>query len=317
MIKVFRGFEDIPHRVETVITVGSFDGVHNGHRELLSRLKHIANQDDLRAVALTFDPHPQIALGKNNKEPIKLLSSVEEKIILMDKFGVENLLLIPFTLEFSKTKPETFIRDFLYSKIGISKILIGYDHLFGKDREGDFGLLEKMSRELGFDVERLDAIKSEQKEEIISSTKIRKLLLDGQVKEAKEMLGDFYLLRGIVAKGDGRGATLGFPTANVNPLNNHKLMPANGVYCVKANYKNQTIFGMANIGIRPTFVDSNAVILEVNFFDFDKDIYGETIDIYFVDRIRDEFKFNSKEDLIGQLAKDKEQCLSIINTIFA
>lgn len=308
-MEIYNKFEEIEFNKDTVLTVGTFDGVHKGHQTIIHSLISIASKDKLRHMLITFHPHPQIVLKSKGKEPICLLTTMEERINLFRHFGIENLLIIPFDYKFSQTPPESFIQDFLIKKIGMKKILIGYDHVFGRNRGGGFELLERMGLEQDFIVERMHA--EQNQETIISSTKIRDAVRKGLIEEANNMLGYDYLYSGIVVHGDRRGRTIGFPTANITSRDENKLMPGMGVYSVSVKIENKTLFGMANIGTRPTFYNNNKVILEVNIFDFDDDIYNSSIQVNFHNFIRTEKRFGSKEELISQLKNDEEKCRNL------
>lgn len=313
-MKVYNSFDEIKYEKNTVLTVGTFDGVHKGHQIIIGRLLEIARKENLRPVLLTIHPHPQIVLRKKGTDALKMLTSIEERQTLFENYGIEHTLVIPFSYEFSLTSPEDFVKKFLVEKVGMSKILIGYDHLFGKDREGSKDLLENLSTEFDFEVERLEARKN--KDSIISSTVIRQHLLNHRIKDAAALLGYNYHLRGKVVVGDRRGHTIGYPTANVRPNDPHKLMPANGVYLVHAKIKNHIYYGMANIGTRPTFTDDIMPTLEVNFFDFDDDIYGKYITVNFLEFLRKEVKFDSLESLLNQLEEDKKSCQQRIKKLY-
>lgn len=309
-MKVYHSFDEIEYIPNTAITVGTYDGVHLGHRLILKRLLDTAAKEGLRAVAATLDPHPQIVLKKNNLQPVKLLTSIEERLDLFEKLGIQHTLVIPFSYEFSQTTPEEFIRNLIFEKIGLRKIFIGYDHLFGKNREGNSSLLNSLSAELGFDVIKVEPYI--EREMVISSTKIRNSILENDMSSANRMLGYSYFVKGTVETGDKRGATIGYPTANVKPLSPYKLMPGNGVYLVSAEVDGEGFFGMANIGTRPTFTESDQVYTEVNLFNFDKDIYGKEITVSFLKFLRREQRFDGLKALLKQLAADKKMCLELI-----
>ena len=305
-LNVYRNFEEIPKDKETVLTVGTFDGVHRGHRKILDRLKAIAECERLRPVLLTLDPHPQIVLNKSNRPSVKLLTTIDERLWLLEKYGLEHVLIVPFSYEFSLTSPEEFVRNMLCGKVGMRKMLIGYDHMFGKNRNGDACLLKNLAEELEFDVEKMDSYKDD--DTVISSTKIRHLLSSGDICEANNYLSYNYTLFGRVVKGDGRGHELGIPTANIQAQNSHKLLPKNGVYCVSSVIDGREYYGMANIGTRPTFTEDQTAVLEVNYFDFNEDIYGRMIRVEFRKYIREEKKFSSREEFIEELNRDRKKC---------
>lgn len=311
-MKVYRDFDEIEYDKNTVLTVGTFDGVHRGHKTILNRLKEISKANSLRTVVLTMEPHPRIVLQKGDKPPISLLTNINERITEFRRQGIENCVVMTFSYEFSQIPAEEFIREYLSKKVGMSKILVGYDHMFGKNRDGDEKLLERLGEELDFEVERIEA--TEDNEVIISSTKIRNALRANQIEKANEMLGYEYMIQGIVVKGDGRGKTLGFPTANLIPPNLYKLVPANGVYIVSSIIDDVKYYGLANIGTRPTFHDQEASTIEVHFLDLDKDLYGKELYINFHKYIRSEKKFNGPSELVSQINIDKEIAIKYIDS---
>ncbi|MBI3259214.1 MAG: riboflavin biosynthesis protein RibF [Ignavibacteriae bacterium] len=294
----------------TILTVGTFDGVHRGHQEIIKRLIESAKELNGRAVIVTFEPHPQIVLQKPDREPIHLLSSIEERLELFEKFGIETVVIIPFSQEFSQISSENFVRDFLCKKIGVKKILIGYDHLFGKDRTGNETLLRTLGDELGFEVERTDALSVG--DETISSTKIRHALAEARLEDANNALGYPYFVQGIVVEGHRRGHTLGIPTANVKPRNPHKLLPANGVYLVSSDIDGKMYYGMANIGLRPTFTNDVIPTLEVHYLFMDMNLYDRMISVNFLKYIRGERKFDSVDLFLSQVVEDRNICLEWI-----
>lgn len=311
-MNVYRSFDEIPFNSETVLTVGTYDGVHNGHQVIIRRLLEIAKRDNLRNVMLTLDPHPRIVLKKSGSKDVKLLTLIEERIKLFEKFGIENVLVIPFNYEFSQTPAEVFVREFLAKKIGLKTMLIGYDHMFGKDRRGDDTLLSRISRELNFSIEIIDPFK--EKEITISSSKIRKAIGNSEIELANDLLGYNYFVSGKVIKGDGRGAKIGVPTANIGINSDVKLMPANGVYLAKVIIEEKEYYGMANIGKRPTFKDDDESTLEINIFNFNKNIYDLHLEVQFLKYLRAEKKFDGVEELLTQLDLDKIICQEIIKT---
>ncbi len=312
-MKVYRDFDNIDFNQNTVLTIGTFDGVHRGHKTVLNRLNEIAHENDLRSVVMTMDPHPQIVLQKSGRKPISLLTNINERVSEFRKAEIDACVVMTFSYEFSQIPAEEFIRDYLVKKVGLKKILIGYDHMFGKDRDGDQSLLEKLGEELGFTVERLEPMQDD--DVIISSTKIRKALIKGEIEQANEMLGYEYKLQGTVVHGDNRGKDLGFPTANILPPNISKLVPGNGVYIVSAEINGKSYYGMTNVGTRPTFHDADARNIEVHFLDLDKDLYDREITIQFLKFIRNEKKFNGADELVTQINKDKQIAIKYINSL--
>lgn len=312
-MQIYNSFEEIQRDDNTVLTLGAFDGVHRGHREVLGRLLDIAKESNMRHVVITLDPHPQVILPRPGKSPFKLLTSIKERLELFEDFGIEHVLIIPFSYEFSQTEPEQFIREYLHKYVGIKKILIGHDHLFGKNREGNEELLKQLSQELNFEIERTEAFS--ELGTVISSTKIRHLLEECKIETANEMLGYTYIVRGKVVHGNGRGASLGYPTANIKPPYQHKLLPGNGVYLVQSTIDGTLHYGMANIGTRPTVTNDTKPILEVNYLDFDADLYGDEISVHFLKFIRNEVKFKNLDGLLNQIEKDERQCRDLIEQL--
>ncbi|ROL57437.1 bifunctional riboflavin kinase/FAD synthetase [Bacteroidetes/Chlorobi group bacterium Naka2016] len=312
-MEVFRGIEQISNNSKHIITVGTFDGVHLGHQKILNRIKEIAKIENGKSLIITFDPHPQFVVKRPEKEPIKLLTTIEERLLLFEKFGIDKVLIIPFTKEFAQISAEAFVREILHQKVGFSHILVGHDHFFGKNREGNFELLSKLSNELGFFVERIPAFITE--EITVSSTKIRNALLQNQIELANKLLGYHYFITGTVVSGDGRGASLGFPTANIKFDDEHKLVPSNGVYLVYSNIDGKIVYGMANLGFRPTFHNEKKRVLEVYYLNFAGDLYKRNLKVHFLKFLRNEQKFNSIDELLIQLNKDKEHSLNLINNL--
>ncbi|MFD2532140.1 bifunctional riboflavin kinase/FAD synthetase [Gracilimonas halophila] len=301
---------DITRQPNSVITVGTFDGVHKGHRALIGTVVSKAKERGARSVVVTFDPHPREIINPG-KEGIKLLTTLKERCEILEDLGVDVLLVIPFDRDFSLLTSEEFVRDIIHKKVGVSEFVIGYDHHFGRDREGTIDTIKNLGQELGFDSYVVS--KQEMGDVTISSTVIRKTLAEeGNVKRAAEYLNRNYLLNGIVMHGDERGRTIGYPTANLKPEHENKVIPKNGVYAVKVRVQGEWFGGMMNIGVRPTFDDPVRTI-EVNIFDFDREIYGETIQVRFIERIRNEKKFNGIEELKAQLDSDKDKSLEILS----
>lgn len=304
-MKIYRGISEFIKLDNAIVTSGTFDGVHLGHQKILKRLNEVAQQSAGESVVITFYPHPRSVVSIDNQS-VKLLTTLEEKAEFLQQNGVKHLLVIPFTREFSELSSEDFIQKILVDKIGTKKLVIGYDHRFGKNREGGFEYLKANSQKYGFEVEE---IPRQDVEHIgVSSSKIRKALAEGDVVAAQHFLGRNYVLSGIVVKGKQLGRTIGFPTANVQTNDENKLIPHTGVYAVKVKYNSATYGGMLNIGFRPT-VDGTHQTTEVNIFDFDNEIYGENLTIEFIEKIRNEQKFNGLEELKAQIAKDKELIL--------
>lgn len=279
-----------------VLTVGSFDGVHRGHQILLERLRSVADSIGGVAGVLTFEPHPRRFLSPDD-DTIRLITTSGEKLRQLELAGVDVVFVVPFTEEFSRTTSEAFIRDVLIKELNVKCLVVGYDHHFGRGRKGSSEDLKKFGL-------RIENISEEDIDDIaISSTRIRRALVNGNVKLASMLLGHNYSVSGCVVRGNQLGRTMGFPTANLEIEDVYMLIEHRGVYAVKVEVEGVMYSGMCNIGVRPTFNLSD-VIYEVNIFDFDKDIYGEEIRIEFIDKIRDEMKFDSKEELMTQLKRD-------------
>jgi riboflavin kinase/FMN adenylyltransferase len=281
----------------SVLTLGNFDGLHIGHQELVRMVIKRAGELDAVSMVVTFRPHPLKVLAPE-KCPA-LISIYEEKIRLFERLGIDVLVKIPFTLDFSSMSPEAFVKDILCGLLGAREIFVGYNYRFGKGRSGTTETLRTLGRECGFVVREIDQISLDG--EVISSTKIRDLLRNGEVEHAARLLGRNYAITGIVIKGDGRGKELGFPTANIAPK--HAIVPSNGVYAVRLDVRENRYEGVANIGVRPTFGKEQPAI-EVHIFDFNEDIYGEEISVFFIGKLRDERKFGSAVELIEQIRAD-------------
>lgn len=312
-MRIYRTFEDIEYNANTILTVGTFDGVHLGHQKVLSELLRISSQESLRGLVVTIHPHPQIVLQKPDKRPVSLLTTIEERLALFEKFGVQDALILNFTREFAQTPPVDFIKNYLIDKIGLGKILIGYDHMFGKDRGGDWELLKSLSSRLNFGLTRIEAM--HEGDNIISSTKIRTAINSGHIETANQMLGYNYFVMGRVVQGDKRGKELGYPTANIEPLDSHKLLPSPGVYFVKIDLGQETFYGMAYIGCRPTFTDDKHITLEVNIFEFDRDVYNTEMSVTFLNFIRGDYKFDNVESFLMKLDEDKQICTRLMKSI--
>lgn len=306
------GLDQIHRDSTSVVTVGTFDGVHIGHQAILRYLVARARERGGTSVVLSFDPHPRkIVRG----ESVPLLTTIDERADAVETMGIDRFVIMPFTKEFSLLAAEEFVEDVLLDRIGLREIVIGYDHAFGHDRRGDAALLKEMGARHGFTV---DVIPPQVVEEhIVSSTEIRNLLADaGDVESAAGMLGRPYSLCGSVVHGDGRGRAIGFPTANLHVSHPDKLIPAVGVYAVRAfrssaDGTGRALPGMMNIGYRPTFGEGDRTA-EVHLLDFDGDLYGKDLRIEFVARMRDERRFDSKEALLEQLSKDRSRCIQLL-----
>lgn len=310
-MKVFHSIEALPEFTNTVFTQGTFDGVHLGHQKILKRMKEETETSGGESVLLTFWPHPRLLLFPDDNQ-LSLLQTLEEKLEVLSDCGVDNVIVLPFTREFSNILPEEYIRDFLVNSLDIHTAIIGYDHRFGRNREGDINLLKKLSDHYHYKVleigpEDIDHI-------TISSTKIRNSLLSGDVETATAYLGRPYSFSGKVVKGMKLGRELGFPTANLEIEMRQKLIPANGVYAVRCKYDGQLFGGMMNIGNNPTVADKPFSI-EVNIFDFNRDIYGSQLEVMVISRLRDEKKFDNLADLSLILQLDKKNAIEKISRL--
>jgi riboflavin kinase/FMN adenylyltransferase len=298
---VHRGLDDLQPLPNAVVTSGTFDGVHRGHQTILARLTEIAKGSNGQSVLTTYWPHPRTVVS-NDSQDLKLLTTLDEKVALLDQAGVDHLVIIPFTRSFSQLSSEEFIQQVLIEKIGTKKLVIGYDHRFGRDRQGGFDYIQAHQREYGFDVEEIP--RQDVEAVGVSSSKIRTALNEGNIHTANLFLGRQYNLTGTVVKGQQLGRTIGFPTANLQVDDPNKLVPANGVYAVDVHYGGQTFGGMLNIGFRPTVAGTSQTI-ETYIFDFDKDIYGEHMTLRFREFLRPEQKFEGLPALVAQLNRDE------------
>lgn len=300
-MRVIKDLAKLPHIQNAIITIGTFDGVHKGHQQLIKRINEKAVKENGESVIITFHPHPRLVINPND-ETLQLLNTAEEKIELLQKYGVDNVVMVPFSRSFSEQTAEDYIEFFLVKNFHPKCIVIGYDHKFGKNRSGDINLLLQLRHRFGYEVEE---IKKETLDAItISSTKIRHALHEGKVKVANELLGHFYSLEGLVVKGLQNGRKIGYPTANISIADAHKLIPRNGIYAVKVYYKSEVFGGMLNIGTNPTF-GGTKLSVEVNILNFNHEIYGEKIKIELLEYVRDEKKFNTVQELIKAIDNDK------------
>jgi riboflavin kinase / FMN adenylyltransferase len=303
---VARSLDDVARDPRSVVTVGTFDGVHLAHREIIREVVQRAKMCEGRSVVVTFDPHPKEVVGEK-KEPVLLLTTVDERIQHIAGLGIDLLVLLTFTYDFSRQSAREFYQTAIRDRLGVNEVIVGYDHMFGRDRGGDIEELVRMGREFSFSVFAVQPVSVEG--EVVSSSLIRTILLNGDVERGRRFLGYPYGLRGKVVRGDGRGRTLGFPTANLSPVSESKLVPANGVYLVAVTVGDERHAGMMNIGVRPTVTAGTSRTVEVHLAEFDRDIYGEELGVTFLSRIREERRFGSREELVAQLHKDKEETL--------
>ena len=307
-MKIFHSINDFRSTKKTIITLGTYDGVHIGHKKILERVLQNTNDEQYESLVLTFFPHPRMVLQGDSD--IKLLNTINEKIDLLQEIGIENLVIHPFDETFSRLTAEEFVKTILVDRLNIQKIIIGYDHRFGRNRTANIDDLINYGEQYGFEVEQISV--QEINEISVSSTKIRQALLEGNVALANDYLGYDYFITGTVIQGKQLGRTINFPTANLAIQENYKLIPQNGVYIVKSSIDNKLVYGMMNIGFNPTVNGQNRSI-EVHYFDFDADLYSKEIRVSILHRIRSEQKFPTFDLLKAQLEKDKQVAISYLN----
>ena len=303
-MKIYHSIQEFSSKAKTIVTLGTFDGVHKGHKSILQKLTNSSTSSGCESVVLTFFPHPRMVLQQNSD--LKLLNTMDEKAELLEKEGVQHLIIHPFDHAFSRLTAEEFVKDILVDSLNICKIIIGHDHRFGRNRTANIDDLIRFGNEYGFEVEKISALEID--EVSVSSTKIRNALLEGNVEKANDYLGYPYFINGTVVEGKKLGRTINFPTANIQVKEDYKLIPANGVYVVSSVINGKTVQGMMNIGTRPT-VSGTGRTIEVHYHDFDANLYGRDIKVSFHHRLRDEVKFESVDALKQQLEKDRGQSL--------
>lgn len=299
-MRVYRQISEFTSHCHPVATVGVFDGVHRGHMEIIGRLSAMAQEKNCESVIITFEPHPRLVLPHHAE--VKLLQTLDEKLQRFEIAGVGAVLVIPFDRDFAKITPHDFIKNVLVDSLQVSHVITGYDHFFGQNRQGDYDMLSKMGNQYGFTVDELPMVLVA--EHTVSSSSVRRALLDGDVRLAATMLGYPYSITGEVVAGNKIGRNIGYPTANLKPNSKHKLIPGQGVFATMVQADGESYKGMTNIGYRPT-IDADHLTIEVNIFDFYKDIYGKDITLSFIEHIRSEKRFASLGDLQLQLANDK------------
>jgi riboflavin kinase/FMN adenylyltransferase len=308
-LKVIENYKKFNTTEKSIVTIGTFDGVHVGHQKIIEQLVATAKKENSRSVLLTFFPHPRMVLQKDNS--IKLINSIEERIAFLEKTGLDCLIIHPFDKAFSRLTALEFVRNVLVNHLNTSKLIVGYHHRFGKNREGNFEQLEEYGHVYDFEV--IEIPSQDINEIAVSSTKIRTALQEGDVKKANRYLGRAFSISGEVVSGERLGNTIGFPTANIKIPESYKLTPKKGAYLVKAKMENTDHYGMLNIGVRPT-VNGVDETIEVHFFDWDKDLYGRTLEIEFLDFLREEQRFESVSALKAQLSQDKIKSYSLIQS---
>ncbi len=308
-MQVIREVNDFVYNKRSVVTIGTFDGVHLGHQKIIEKLNLLKNTKELRSIIVSFEPHPQIVL-RNRTKDIRILSTLEEKLRIFRSMEIDIAFIINFTKEFANTTADDFYKNYLIEKIGLSDLVLGYDHMFGKNREGNFDTLTNLAKKYDFTVDKVDELKIDG--EHVSSTVIRHLLEGGNIKRVTGILGRYYSIEGKVIQGKKLGKGLGYPTANIQLSNDYKLVPKTGIYAVEAEVNSNVLYGMMSIGKNPTVTEDESIKLEVNLFDFDENIYGSDIRVNFIDYIRDEIKYDSVEELKEQIYNDKQTVLNIL-----
>jgi len=310
-MRIYRDLKDVTYDENSIVTLGTFDGVHIGHREIIDTVVNKAEKLGGRSFVITFYPHPRKVISGDNQ--LKLLNTPDEKAVLLEALGVENLLIINFTKEFSRLTPDEFVDKIILKTIGAKEIVIGHDHHFGRGRGGNIDFLIDKGKEAGFKVTVIPEYKTD--DVGINSSLIRKELRAGEIANVNKYLGRFYSFTGKVVKGDGRGKELGFPTANLKTENNDKLLPAIAIYAVELFIENQKHLGLLSIGRRPTFYEQGELVAEVYIFDFNENIYGKDVTLNVVERIRGEEKFSSADELIDRMNIDKKIGLEILKKL--
>lgn len=312
-MEVYRDIKEIQEIRNAVLTIGSFDGVHKGHQKILQSLITTAKDIAGESVVLTFHPHPRQVLSRGKEAALKLINSPQEKIELLEKTGIDHLVIIPFTQDFAKLSPREYMEDFLVRYFHPSLLIIGYDHQFGKDRKGNFDSLQRYAEETG--AFRLKEIPAQDISDVtVSSTKIRNAIAEGNIEHANNLLGYIFTLKGKVVNGERVGRSIGFPTANVVPVFRDKILPGPGIYTAKVKVEGNEFNAMMYIGLRPTINITTEPVIEVNLFDFSGDIYGKELEISIYSRIRGDKKFDTLEALRLQLIKDREQSLNFFES---
>ncbi|MBL7927993.1 MAG: bifunctional riboflavin kinase/FAD synthetase [Bacteroidia bacterium] len=309
-MKIYRSIDDFKKLNGVIVSIGTFDGVHLGHQKILKRIAEIASKENSESVLLTFFPHPRMVLHPDD-HGLQLLNTLDEKIMLLEKAGIDHLIIHPFSKEFSRNTSTEFVRDYLVNKIGTKVLVIGYDHHFGRNRQGSLEELKELASVYDFMVEEIPA--QEVDDIAVSSTKIRKALLEGNLEQANTFLTYPYMLTGSIAKGHSRGKKLGFPTANLKLEENYKLIPASGIYFVEVTLEgsNDKLPALLSIGHNPTF-GNNPLTIEVYILDFDRDIYGMKMQVEMIEKLRNEIKFENEAQLISQMKADEVSARELI-----
>ena len=308
-MKIYHHIDEFKAVKNAVVTIGTFDGVHLGHRKIIARIKELAEEIGGETVILTFFPHPRMILNPED-ESIKLINTINEKAALLEQLGVDHLIITPFSRDFSNQTAEGYIRDVLVNKIGTKKIVIGYDHRFGKDRQGGLDDLLRLGPVYGFEV--VEIPEQDINDVAVSSTRIRHALLEGKIELANTFLGYPFFITGKVVRGDQIGRQIGYPTANIVIEERYKLIPSDGIFAAKINIQGKLYKGMAYIGSRPT-INGMSRNIEINIFDFNQEIYNEQVSLHFYNYVRGDVKFNGLDELKVQLAQDKVDVLALLD----
>ena len=307
-MEIFRTIESMPSYKDSIVTIGTFDGCHRGHQDIIKKVIYNSEINGSNSILVTFEPHPRHVLQPEVKLPI--LMHIDRKLDFLKSFNLNAVVVIPFDEQFSKMTANNFLKNIILKQLNASKIIVGYDHHFGFNRDGSPDFLKNESSDSNFEVEIVEPISDQ--EMIISSTHIRQSIQNGFVRRASFELGWVFGFEAKVVTGSGRGKELGFPTANFIPIEKNQLIPANGVYCIRGRINGNSLYGMCNLGVRPTF-DETDFVMEVHFFQNEvDDIYSKIITVEFLERVRDEKKFSNPKELIKQLEKDKEICMRLI-----
>ncbi|MEC8637978.1 MAG: bifunctional riboflavin kinase/FAD synthetase [Bacteroidota bacterium] len=306
-MKTIHGIENFPASEGSIVTIGTFDGVHLGHQQILKQLIDTSQQSKLKSVLLTFFPHPRMVLQPDI--PMRLIQTIEEREKALRKTGLDYLVIHPFSEKFSRLSADDYVKQILVEKLNVRKVVVGYDHRFGRNRTASLEDMYNYADIYDFEVIEIDAKKI--KSTAVSSTKIRKAIDEGDIALANSYLGDPFTLEGIVVHGDKRGRELSYPTANIELQNKHKIIPKQGVYLIQSDFDNRVVYGMMNIGTKPTFDTTNPSI-EVHFFDWNGDLYDQTLRVKLLKWVREEQKFDSVAELQAQIHADERYCRSYI-----
>lgn len=311
-VRIYKGIDELGEFKNSVVTIGTFDGVHKGHQKILSRLNKLADEISGESILFTFYPHPRMVVFPDNHN-LKLIQTIDEKIDSLEKLGLDNLIIYPFTKAFSRLTAFEFVRDILVEKLKVKTLVIGYDHQFGRNREGDLEFLKETAKIFDFKVEEISA--EEVQEVNVSSTKIRQSLLEGDIEKTNGFLGRPFRYSGVVVEGQKIGRTIGFPTANIEIKNQHKILPKDGVYAVRVQIGGALIDGMMNIGMNPTVLAKESLEkkVEVHLFDFNSEVYGEHVAVFLYRYIRKEKTFSNLEALKSQLNDDSKKVRNFFN----